>query len=288
MSSARDTYVAHQELIERAIQFTCRRHHVYAADAEDFASIARLHLLDDDCAVIRAFKGRSSFQTYVVTVLTRCFLDWRNGRWGKWRPSVAAKRMGPLAVRLETLLARDRMKLDDAYEALRTNFGVSESRDALAAMAARFPQRTRRGFVSDAGLDEQPAIGAAADGPLRREEAAAAAGQAARVLTDVIAQLPPQDRLILRLRFEDDFSVSDIARALTLEQKALYRRISKLLSALRRELEAHGITSAGAAEILDQRAFDLVDGNSETAKTPGDVRPLYEDGSSPAQDSRLQ
>ncbi len=286
MSSAHDVYLANQELIERAIQFTCRRHHIYAADAQDFTSVARLHLLDDDCAVIRAFKGRSSLQTYLITVLTRCFLDWRNGRWGKWRPSVVAKRMGPLAVRLETMLSRDGLRLDDAYETLRTNFAVTESRDALAAMAAQFPQRSRRGFVSDDGLDEQPAIGGAADTPLRREEAAEVAGQAAQVLRDAIRQLPNQDRLILRMRFEDDFGIADIARALSLEPKPLYRRMTRLLSTLRDHLESHGVTAEAAAEVLDQHAFDLVD-EGQAPKTPGDVRPFFKGGSSPAPDQRM-
>jgi RNA polymerase sigma factor for flagellar operon FliA len=287
VSAAHEIYLAHEELIDRAIGFTCRRHHLYAADAQDFGSVARLHLLENDYAVLRAFQGRSSLQTYLVTVLTRLFLDWRNARWGKWRPSAEAKRMGPLAVRLETLVSRDGLSVDEAHETLRTNLGVAESRDVLASMAARFPRRSRRAFVSDDGLECQPAPNVRTDGPLLQQEAAGAASAATRVLTETIGRLSAQDRLLLRMRFEDDFAVADIARTLSLEAKPLYRRFATLLSDLRQSLEAAGVTAATAASVLEERGFDLLNSPTGTRETAGDVRPLYKDGRSAVQDARV-
>lgn len=57
-----------------------------------------------------------------------------------------------------------------------------------------------------------------------------------------LAQLDPSDRLLLRLRFEDDLSVPEIAR-LQGERSpfTLYRRLDKLLSTLRRSLQNAGI-----------------------------------------------
>ncbi|HUF46207.1 MAG TPA: hypothetical protein VMM93_00260, partial [Vicinamibacterales bacterium] len=107
-----DPYLAHHDLIEQAIRTFCRRQRLSATEAEDFASEVRLHLLDRERAVLRAFEGRSSFQTYLLTVIRHQFRDWRNALWGKWRPSAEARRLGPLAVRLEMLLVRDRLPLD--------------------------------------------------------------------------------------------------------------------------------------------------------------------------------
>jgi DNA-directed RNA polymerase specialized sigma24 family protein len=151
--TSQDPYLANTELIEKATRFACRRHHLYAADAQDFASVARLHLIDRDYAVLRAFKGQSLLQTYLVTVLTRCFLDWRNSRWGKWRNSAEARRMGPMAVHLETLINRDGYSFEEAYQTLRSRHGLSESPEALQAIAARLPRRTRRSFTSDGALE---------------------------------------------------------------------------------------------------------------------------------------
>ena len=60
-----------------------------------------------------------------------------------------------------------------------------------------------------------------------------------------LAQLDPEDRLILRLRFEDGRSVPDIARLLKLGSPfRLYRRIDRTLNDLRRYLKTLGINDA--------------------------------------------
>ena len=50
------------------------------------------------------FEGRSQLRTYLITVVQRHFLDDRNARWGKWRPSSIARRIGPIAVLLDLLV----------------------------------------------------------------------------------------------------------------------------------------------------------------------------------------
>jgi RNA polymerase sigma factor (sigma-70 family) len=60
-----------------------------------------------------------------------------------------------------------------------------------------------------------------------------------------LAKLEADDRVILRLRFEDDVSVPEIARLLGLESPfALYRRIKRILATVRTALEAAGISDA--------------------------------------------
>lgn len=270
-----EIYLAHRELIDRAIGSVCRRHRLSGADAEDFAGGVRLHLIEDDYGVLRRFQGRSSLQTYLVVVITHYFQDFRNARWGKWRPSAEARRLGPLGVQLETLVVRDGLSLDEAYETLRTHEHVAESRQAIEAIAARFPSRPRRTFVPDDALEERPAADAGPDATVQQAQAAEAARRVAAALSAAVAGLAPQDRLILRMRFEDDCGVADIARALQIDQKPLYRRIERLLSQLRSALEAGGLSAEQAAGVLEARGFDLLaESTDETAKTRGDVRPF--------------
>ena len=40
--------------------------------------------------------------------------DWRNARWGKWRPSAEARRQGALATHLERLMRRDGLTFEEA------------------------------------------------------------------------------------------------------------------------------------------------------------------------------
>jgi RNA polymerase sigma factor (sigma-70 family) len=279
-------YLSHSALIDHAIDVICRRQRLPAADAEDFAGAVRLHLIEDDYAVLRRFQGRSSLRTYLLIVVTHQYQDWRNARWGKWRPSAEARRLGPIGVHLERLVVRDGLTFEEAHETLRTNFRVPESRQSLEAMAARFPLRWGRHFVSDEAIHDRPAADTLADAPLREREATAAARAAVAALAAVVTALPPQDRLIVKMRFQDDFSIADIARTLHLDQKHLYRRVERLLGDLRAGLKGMGVTAAAAAEILEQGGFDLVSEYQGAGRGTGDAPRPADPGDASLQSQR--
>jgi RNA polymerase sigma factor for flagellar operon FliA len=90
--------------IESALLVVARRHRLTGSEAEEFASEAKLRFIEDSYAVLDRFQGRSSLRTYLVTVIHRIYLDYRRARWGKWRPSAAAIRLGETAVHLEALI----------------------------------------------------------------------------------------------------------------------------------------------------------------------------------------
>jgi RNA polymerase sigma factor (sigma-70 family) len=268
-------FVLHAPLVEEILRIVCYRHGLRGADSEDFASAARLRLLEDDCAILRKFEGRSALKTYLTAVIVHLFQDWRNARWGKWRPSAEAKRAGPLGIRLEQLVVRDGLTLDEAHETLTTNYAMVTSREKIARLAARFPARTGRHMVTDEWLADWPAADAGPEQRLldradaqRRTDLSAALAQATR-------SLAPEDQLILKMRFADGIGVADIARTLRRDQKQLYRRIDRLLADLRRALATAGFT--GPEVIAFLRAFTA--GFSEAgAETGGLGRPLSEDG----------
>jgi hypothetical protein len=58
-----------------------------------------------------------------------------------------------------------------------------------------------------------------------------------------LGRLEPEERLIVQLHYADNHTVGDVARALKLEQKPLYRRIPKLRELLRSHLEREGISA---------------------------------------------
>lgn len=279
--SSDDLYLANRALIERSISHVCRRHRLSGAEGEDFASIARLALIEDDHARIRAFSGRSSLQTYLVVVITRLFQDWRNSQWGKWRPSAEAKRLGPLAVKLETMTVRDGLTFEQAIETLRTNHGATETRAEFERLVGRFPVRPGRSFTSDEILEYVPGENDLADSALNRAQAADAAAVATTALDESIRALPPQDRLILKMRFESNLSVADIATAMKLEQKPLYRRIDRLLLGLRKTLEEKGFGIEAMRDVISNRGFDLA-----TWESRSQVR-QFEKGGSPAAQERV-
>ncbi len=234
-------FVEHLDLIERVVAFVCARHHVAAADGEDFGSYVKLKMIESDYAALTRFEARSSLRTYLVTVIQRLFLDYRIAAWGKWRPSAAARRAGELGVLLERLLTRDGLSFEEACEQLRSNHRVNASRAELERIAAQLPMRAPRRFASDEQLATMPSADRPTDLAVTEREQA---DRVSDLLKRVMGALDVQDRLILALRFEDGRTVADIAVALQIDQKALYRRVDRLLRELRRQLQDAGIDTS--------------------------------------------
>ena len=269
--NAHDVFVAHHDFIERALKVVCARQRLSAPDAEDFCSAFRVRLMEDDCAVFRKFQGRSSVQTYLVSVVMHSFQDWRNARWGKWRPSAEARRLGPIAIELETLCVRDELGFESACEMLCARHPGLLSRADVEAIAARLPPRQKRAFVSDGEIVNLPSALTSPDAEFLAREAGAEARRATAAMCAAVAELAVQDRLIVRMLVEDGLSVATISRTLKLRQKPLYRRVHQVLALLRERLEHQGFSAQHVADLLRDGGFEA-SGDSGDGKISDPVR----------------
>ena len=227
-----------------------RRHGLFGADAEVFRSDVRLHFIENDYEVLRRFEGRSSLPTYVTVVIQRLFLDHRNREWGRWRPSAPAKRLGPTAILLERLILRDGWTPEQAIELLRTNHGITLD-DKLRAFCVELARRRpSRQFVDQEQAEQVATPDPAPDTNVVRAEQDFLAKRVQASLDRARASLDPEEQLVLRMRFEDAISVADIARALHLNQKRLYRTIERLLARIGADLEAEGISRSDVSALF--------------------------------------
>lgn len=241
-----DAYAAALPVIEGAIDFVGRRQRLTADAVDELRGEVHLRLLTHDG--LARFEHRSSLRTFLVTVVHHVLLDIRNRDWQqRFRPSSEATRLGATAVQLEQLIVRDGHPPGEAVELLLGRTEDKETRAQLSEMADRLPRRVRRRFVGPEGLDRIPAGLTPEDALLGEERQTVAAG-AARAAGAALAALPPDDRLVLRMRFHDGATVATIARVLRLDQKALYRRIDRLLERMRTVLQDAGFSSD---EVLD-------------------------------------
>ena len=234
-----DLYRTHGKVIEAVIRTVCREVRFRADEAEDFAQDVRLRLLDPLAAVLRKFAGRSSPYTYLYVVVKRWALDRRVQQWGRWRPYVATRKAGPAAVRLEILVVRDGVPLDQALAMVLREF-PDEDAARLKKVADAFQPRTRRQAVEDAVLDSFESEAADPEQQLIEAEQEAGRGRSTRRLAEVISALPDDDRLLVLLRFEQGMTVADIARLWKVDQKGLYRRFDDLLRRVRKILKDEG------------------------------------------------
>jgi RNA polymerase sigma factor (sigma-70 family) len=248
-------FLASLPVIDDITGRVCRRHHLSAAEADDFRSEVRVHFIDRNYEVLRRFERRSALSTYVTIVIQRVFLDYRNRLWGKWRPSAEAKRFGPTAILVERLIVRDGWNLDQVVETLRINHGTVLG-EGLLMWCERLTRRgPRRQVVSEDLASGVEAAGPGPDANVVRAEQGFLAKRVRTALDRAAQALEPEERLIVRMRFQEGMPVADIGRALHLNQKRLYRTIERLLAEIGRGLEAQGISRSDIRGLLAE-GFD--------------------------------
>jgi RNA polymerase sigma factor (sigma-70 family) len=244
---AKQLFVSSLPLIESLVRDMARRHALSTADVEEFGSWVCERLIEDDYATLRKFRGRSSLKTYLNSVLAYLFADYRNARWGRWRPSAAARRCGPIGIRLEELMHRDGFTLREAKQFLLSQTSDTTERD-LNRIAARLPRRVKTVEVPlDAAthevLDDSRSEAEHAD----TEQASALLNAALR---EVLEALDPEEQLMTRMRYWDGRSVADIARIFRLDAKPLYRRLDAIEVRIRQGLLSRGMDKARVMDIL--------------------------------------
>jgi RNA polymerase sigma factor (sigma-70 family) len=242
-------------LVEEVVRFVARRHRLTPDDATELGSLVRYKLVEDDYHVLRSFQNRSSLKTYLTTVVSRVWLDWQVTRRGKWRPSVAAKRLGDTAVRLEQLLVRDRLTFPEACETLRQNIGVRASSTQLDRLRSSLRFRPRPVMCSLEEVDQSQCV---AIQPPASDSSFTPASR--RALHQAMAKLPATERRLLTLRFVQGWTVSRIAQHLGLDQKATYRQFTRIYRTLRASIEPR------------RSSLESSDGGSDTHTRSGHLK----------------
>lgn len=222
-----------RETIDQIVSGLCRKYFLAAGEIEEFRRVAEHALERNHFELLRAFEGKSTWATYLETVLTREFYQFQAALWGDWRPSPTAVRLGPAAMLLEELVGRDRFSVPDAIEWMRTTHRVDVPRHKIQQYAER--------------------LALVGPGEARRAGVAHADSRLSDALRDAMALISPDDRLIVQLRFRDHQPLTRIARMLNADARPLQRRIDLIKDNLRHALLTQGI-AGGEVDVLLQNA----------------------------------
>jgi RNA polymerase sigma factor (sigma-70 family) len=260
-------------VIDRVVAGVCRRAGVFGADAEDFASAAKVALMEDDYAVLRPYEGRSSLATFLAIVIHRLLLDERTKRTGRWHASREAERLGEAGVVLERIVRRERRSIDEALPFLQAiDPGMTRAR--AVEMEARLPLRAVRPRpvdLEEAG--EQLVASERADERAVAAETGALSERVGRIVRDALEGMSVEDRMIIRFHFGSAMTIADISGLLRLPQRPLYRRVEALLRRLHGALEAAGIAARDVRDLLGSTTreidFGLHDWKHEGKSDPG-------------------
>jgi RNA polymerase sigma factor (sigma-70 family) len=251
-AAAEALFLAELETTERAIRFACRRASFFGADAEDFGSYVKLKLIENDYGVIRKFEGRSTFWAFIGVVVQRLLLDYRIHMWGRWHASAEAKRIGDVAVAIESMILRDGRTLDESLPPLQRRWPELTKAEA-EGIVSRLPRRVPRPFTAsldDVSVDLHTGSSTVEESAFMSDRL-----RLSRRLGDAVRrflrELPSDERVLLRMRFEASMTIAEISRSLGVDQKPLYRRIKRGLLRLRTHLQECGFGDADAEAVLN-------------------------------------
>jgi len=246
----KELYESNLPLIDKAIAFVCRKNLLSGPEAEDFRQSVHVKLMEDDYKVLRKYRGDAVLKTYLIIVVQRHLLDWRNQQWGKQRASAEAQRLGKVAVKLEELIRRDGLSVAEACEILLTNHHVGISRAELERIASLLPQKSPRRLVGEEELEDRPAEVERPEEHILESELRSTHRRLLATLEKALGELPAEDRLVIEMCVMGGRRIADAARFLGLPEKPLYRRREQLLARLRQALETEGFSWDQVAKLL--------------------------------------
>jgi RNA polymerase sigma factor (sigma-70 family) len=228
-------------LVRDMVRSTGRQFRLSDTERQDFESWVWVRLVDRDYRVMRRFQRRSSLHTYLRVVLRRNLLDYRTAKWGKWRPSARARRLGAAAVATERMIVRDRIPIREAA----TRLGVPEAE--VAAFRPRRLPRIEEPLDDAANLAARPE--SSPDAPLHAHDRQALAASVGAKLATALQSLTRAERELLWLRHGAGLTVATIGRRLNQPDKSLYRKYERLYATLRVTLESLGLTASQVSAV---------------------------------------
>ncbi len=252
-------------IVEQQLKATARWLRLPIQDQEDFYGWAYVKLLERDGARLRAHQPSEDSQAYLGVVIRNLGRDYRNKIWGKWRASAAARREGPVAVKLEQLRSRDGLSTEEAIGVLSCG-SSAVARAELDKLVDRLPQRTGRLHTSvDPELLVDGSSSPLADAQHRAARTRVQARKVEGVVRRALQQLREDERELLVGRFCRGSTVAAIARERGCRQSPLYSRIHRILGRMRGQLLAEGITSSDIAALVGAPEVQLASLLAEAA-----------------------
>jgi RNA polymerase sigma factor (sigma-70 family) len=255
-SSCPDTLVRHLPDVHRAIRMLGRRHRLPEQEEGDLLGEVLVRLVTDDYAVLRKYRGDSALGTYLRSVAYRVLLDSRIRRWGKWRPSSRARALGTSAVHFERLVARDGFTVSEARAIVDNQPHLALAPPLTDALAAGIGRRRRPRTVPLEMAAGVP-VEASQDAVLESRALSQRAARVSSAMRLVMQSLSPGDSLLLRQRFVEGHSVTDLARHGRADQKSLYRRYARILRRLRTDLEHADVTADDVRSLIGRGDVEI-------------------------------
>ncbi|MGK5092477.1 sigma-70 family RNA polymerase sigma factor [Deltaproteobacteria bacterium TL4] len=236
--------------IEKVIKNIASRHHMNQEEVEEFTSEVHVKLVENDYAIIRSFNGKSAFKTYLFTIFGRFFVDFLRSRKGRWRPSRESLKIGPVAVKLEELVYKERHSYEEAYRILIINYqfqiNIADFQKLVSTLKRTPPIRG----------EEQASVAVSVDDAdpefvFTHSQFQSKMEKLYHLMGIMVQDIEKEEeRFILKMRFESGYSITQIALLLGKNRSHINFLLNALLKRFRTEILSSGITLEDAKEVL--------------------------------------
>jgi RNA polymerase sigma factor (sigma-70 family) len=191
-------------------------------------------------------KGPASFATWLRTVVRRLYLDWHRKEFGRQRIFQSLQSLSALEQGIFRWVYEQGASLEEAFMQLRGRY-PDLTREQVAASWERIQGllTPRQLFLLGVRRPKLEPLEAAEEGwpeqqladPGPDPESLAALEEQRTALAQALSRLPAPDRLLIRLRFEHELTLEEVARLTKSgDAQSVDRRIRGILERLRKEM----------------------------------------------------
>ncbi len=213
---------------------------------------------------VGGYNGKAAFSSYVMALTARLLEDFARTRFGRVRPPLWVKTMGGIWSKLFIALCLERLKVSEAVEVVfqrQLTAARKEIEDAAYSLLGRIPDcGTARGYEVEYDEiyhgDTPPGVlwqGEKAEENERvrmlkyllqtilGEEEKEISEEVAGKLQSLKVQLQPQEKMLLKLCFQDGLGVAAAGRLLGQTRYQAHGKMRRIMKRIRREFERIGV-----------------------------------------------
>lgn len=208
------------------VMHVIRRHGLDGDSASECFIHVCAELSSDGFRRLRRFRpdGPARFKTWLMAVVANLTVDWRRKEHGRPRLLKSVSHLSDLEQQVYRCIYEHRMSCGQCLHALQPRFPELTRREVSEINARLFtiltPQQRwqlsvrRRGFqavTAGPGLEDDDPLSRVID-PAAGPDELTEEMQELQSLQDALVRLPDEQRLLLRLRYEQDLTLAEVAR----------------------------------------------------------------------------
>lgn len=227
-------------------------------EALELSNLVLDKLEADEYKILKQFQGKSKLTTYLTAIISRQAVDMLRQKHGRNRQKERAGALGPLGEKVYKIVFQQGLSLVEVQKdflrkrlPVPTDEAIQEVIDKIEG-PVKIPADTqdiKTGFLKsrDNPGEKDVVVSDHASNPEQTMLDQTRNQTIDLTLMELLDKLSGEDRMILRMRFglgehEKPGQIQEIAAALHISPKTVYKRITTILGTCRKHLELKGVT----------------------------------------------